>query len=310
MIISIFFIVLGFVFLVKGADFLVDGASRIAKRFKVSEMVIGLTIVAIGTSLPELVITVKGTIEGHSDLSIGSIVGSCILNLLVVLGISSFINPIKMNKKTKVSNLIFTFLSIIIVWVFGNIGMKITRIEGIFLLLIFVLFLLNLDYDKATETEENDNRDIRILPSILLIVVGVFGLKYGGDFIVDNSLKLAGEFGIAESVLGLTVMSIGSSLPELITGVVSARRGESDLLIGNIIGSNIFNLLLVIGLSASIHPIGFSDDYNMYFLFLFISTLVLVLFDFIGEKNKITRMDGAFLLGLFVIYVGRVLYIA
>ncbi|MBR3133203.1 MAG: calcium/sodium antiporter [Clostridia bacterium] len=308
MIISIFFIVIGFVFLVKGADFLVDGASNIAKKFKISEMVIGLTIVAIGTSLPELVITIKGTLDGYSDLSIGSNVGSCILNLLVVLGVSSFINPIKMNKKTKISNLIFTFLSIISVWVFGNIGLEINRAEGIMLLLIFVVFLMNLDYKNNQESEKNNDR-IRVVPSILLIIIGIIGLKYGGDFIIDNSIKLANKFGVAESVLGLTIMSIGSSLPELITGIVSARRGESDLLIGNIIGSNIFNLLLVIGLSASIHPIAFSDIYNLYFLFLFICTLSLVLFDFIGKKNEITKRDGVILLVLFLFYVGRVMYI-
>ena len=271
-------------------------------------MVIGLTIVAIGTSLPELVITIKGTLDGYSDLSIGSNVGSCILNLLVVLGVSSFINPIKMNKKTKISNLIFTFLSIISVWVFGNIGLEINRAEGIMLLLIFVVFLMNLDYKNNQESEKNNDR-IRVVPSILLIIIGIIGLKYGGDFIIDNSIKLANKFGVAESVLGLTIMSIGSSLPELITGIVSARRGESDLLIGNIIGSNIFNLLLVIGLSASIHPIAFSDIYNLYFLFLFICTLSLVLFDFIGKKNEITKRDGVILLVLFLFYVGRVMYI-
>lgn len=304
MIISIFFILLGFILLVKGADFLVDGASNIAKRLRVSEMVIGLTIVAIGTSLPELVITIKGTLNGYSDLSIGSNIGSCILNLLVVIGVSSFINPIKMNPKTKKSNLIFIFLSIISVWIFGNIGMEINRTEGILLLLIFVIFLMNLDYSNSQEIEA-ENRTIKIFPSILLIIIGILGLKYGGDFIVDNSIKIASKFGVAESVLGLTIMSIGSSLPELITGVVSAKRGESDLLIGNIIGSNIFNLLLVIGFSATIHPIGFSNIYNLYFLFLFISTSSLVLFDFIGKRNEITKRDGFVLLTLFAIYVGR-----
>ncbi|MBR3152630.1 MAG: calcium/sodium antiporter [Clostridia bacterium] len=307
MIISIFLIFLGFVFLVKGADFLVDGASNIAKKFKISEMVIGLTIVAIGTSLPELVITIKGTLDGYSDLSIGSNVGSCILNLLVVLGVSSFINPIKMNKKTKISNLIFTFLSIITVWVFGNIGMEINRVEGILLLLIFAIFLMNLDYNNSQEME-SENKRIKILPSIFFIIIGIVALKYGGDFIVDNSIKIARRFGVSESVLGLTIMSIGSSLPELITGMVSARRGESDLLIGNIIGSNIFNLLLVIGLSATFHPISFSSSYNLFFLFLFICSLSIVLFDFIGKKNEITKRDGIVLLGLFFIYVGRVFY--
>ncbi len=306
MIISVLMIILGFVFLVKGADFLIDGSSSIAKKLRISEMVIGLTIVAIGTSLPELVVTINGAKEGHSDLSIGNIIGSCILNLLLILGISSIIRPIKMQRKIQISNLIFSFISVIIVWIFGNIGMEINRGEGILLLLIFFLFMMNLDYSKQIE-EEKESKNIFF--SIIFIIIGILGLKFGGDFVVDYSIEIARMYGISESIIGLTIISIGTSLPELITGIVASKNGKGSLALGNIIGSNIFNLLLVFGISSIIHPIKFSNQYNIYFLFLFVSTLSLILFDYIDEKNKITRKNGVILLFLFFIYLTKILYI-
>ena len=306
MIISIVFILVGFLFLVKGADFLIEGASNIAKRIKISEIIIGLTIVAIGTSLPELVVTINGARQGYSDLSVGNIIGSCILNLLLVLGITSMIKPIKMKENNKTSNLIFLLLSIITVWIFGNINGQIGRGEGILLLLIFFLFLFNLDYSKEVQVEK-ENKSLII--SIILLIIGIIGLKFGGDFVVSNSINIARIYGISERIIGLTIISIGTSLPELITSIVASRKGNEDIALGNIIGSNIFNLLLVLGISAQINPINFSIEYNSYFLFLFAVTLLLILFDYIDEKNKITRKNGSILVALFLAYMARIFYI-
>ena len=246
---EILFIILGFVLLIKGADFLVDGASSVAKRFHIPEIVIGLTIVSIGTSMPELFVSTTSALQGSADMSIGNIIGSNICNLLLILGLSAAISPVKFQKSTRNIEIPMCFLTTVVFMVLANIGKDISRIDAIILLVLFVGFIGYTFYvakkglAEAAPQEEATEKKRSVLIDIVLIAVGILGLKFGGDLTVDNSVVIAKTVGISEKVIGLTILAIGTSLPELVTSVVAAVKGNDDIAIGNIIGSNIFNML-------------------------------------------------------------------
>ena len=238
--INLIFIIIGFIFLIKGANFLVDGSSSIARKLKISEFVIGLTIVSIGTSLPELIVSIESVLVGHNDLLIGNIIGSCIYNLLLILGIICVIKPIKINIKEK-SIVMLMFFSILLVELLSNIYGQITRVEGIILILFFIIFLLMIFNKKTTENKKEDNS---IVKSIIQFLVGILLLKYGGDFVVKNASLIARKMLISEKIIGITIVAIGTSLPELVTSITAINKNTQEIAVGNIIGSNIFNLLL------------------------------------------------------------------
>lgn len=307
---SCIFIIIGFFMLIKGADFLVQGASDVAKKFHVSELLIGLTIVAIGTSLPEFFISLTSTVNGYSELTLGNVIGSNICNLLLILGVSAIITPIDMNIKSTENYITFSLLSTVLVLAFGNLNHVLTRAYGAFLLLLFLAYLLYTILESLRENKEKNisdsialqsNKNISILSCIVKIIIGILLLKFGGDFVVDNAVSLSNFFGISESIVGLSIVAIGTSLPELATCIISGIKRNSDIAVGNIIGSNILNLLLVLGSSCLIHPITYDISFNNELILLIVSTLIFWVYKDIGQKNTVTRLKGLTLLGVYLI---------
>lgn len=310
MAIQILLILVGFVLLIKGADILVDGSSAIAKKLRISEIVIGLTIVSIGTSMPELFVSTTSAIQGASDISIGNIIGSNICNLLLILGISAVIHPVKFQKQTKwIENPMSIILTLIFL-IMCNINQDVSRIEGIILIALFIAFLIyTIIIGKKSQDEEilqislEETKKISVIKNIGLIILGIVALKIGGDLVVDNAKLIATALNISEKVIGLTIVAIGTSLPELVTSVTAAIKGDSDIAIGNIVGSNIFNMLLIIGLSAVIKPITYNISYNFEMIILFIGMILMLIFPFIKPKDELSRKKGIILLLLYIFYM-------
>ena len=308
--INILLILVGFVLLIKGADILVDGSSAIAKKLRISEIVIGLTIVSIGTSMPELFVSTSSALQGSSDISIGNVIGSNICNLLLILGISSLIHPVKFHKETKMIENPMSIILTVIFLVMCNINQDINRIEGIILLVLFIAFLAytvimgkKSQDEEILETSLEDAKKISVVQNVVLILLGIVGLKIGGDLVVENAKTIATALNISEKIIGLTIVAIGTSLPELVTSVTAAIKGDSDIAIGNIVGSNIFNLLFIIGLSAVITPITYNISYNFDLIFLFIAMILMCIFPFIKPKDMMSRSNGAIFTILYIIYM-------
>ncbi len=320
MLLQIVLLILGFILLIKGADLLVEGSSRIAKKFHIPELVIGLTVVSIGTSMPELMVSVTSAVKGFSDMSIGNIIGSNISNLLLILGTCAIVNRLIFKKETKFFESPFAFLVTILLFCMANnhIGGEantITRVEGIVLLVLAVAFIIyNIIMAKKGEGFDGINKDLvivdikmnrksYIVKGIIFIILGIVGLKFGGDFVVNSASEIAKAFGMSEKLISLTIIAVGTSLPELVTSIVATKKGEVDLAIGNIIGSCIFNIVLIIGVSAVITPISYSVSFNKDMIILLVATLFLGLFPFIGKKDEMTRFNGA------IYFIGYVAYI-
>lgn len=309
MLLYIILIIVGFALLIVGADFLVDGASGIAKKFHIPEIIIGLTIVSIGTSMPELFVSITSAIDGYSDMALGNVIGSNLCNLLLILGLSSLIKPVDFQEETRKYEIPMCLLFTIILMFFSNTSGGISRIEAVILLVLFVLFIAYTIYmgkkkskeDSKVVEEKNKNKTIK---NIILIILGIVGLKFGGDFVVNNAVNIAQMFNISEKVISLTILAIGTSLPELVTSVTAAIKGNSDIAIGNIIGSNIFNILLILGVSSVIKPITFNSSYNMDLSILCISMVILALFPIIPPKNKMSRANGLIYVLMYGAYMG------
>ncbi len=320
MILSLILIILGFIFLIKGADLLVDGSSNIAKKFHIPEIVIGLTIVSIGTSMPELFISITSAINGYSDMAIGNVIGSSISNLLLILGISTIIKPIKFKRETRLIEIPLCLCVSIIFIVICNIGQNVTRIDGIILIFMFIFFILYTiimsfkgeKFDKEdyinVEEQKNTNKG-SALRNIAFIVLGLVALKIGGDLTVDNSVNIAKTLGLSEKIISITILAIGTSLPELVTSVSASIKGESDIAIGNILGSNIFNVLLVIGTSSLINPITYNAIYNKDMIILLVSTSLLILFSILPQNNEMNRTNGVIYCILYMVYMTSLFYI-
>lgn len=305
------FIIIGFIILIKGADLLVKSATSIAKKMGVSELLIGLTIVAIGTSLPEIFITITSAINGHSDLIIGNAIGSCICNFLLVIGITSIVKPIKIEKRIIKIHCAIVIAILLLILILGNINIiqnmqTITRWQGIILILCAIIYIIYtifeekraknkiLDKEIIEEVEEKELNSVSKI--IIYIILGIIGLKVGSDFVVDNSIIIAQQLGISQKVIGMTIVAIGTSLPEIITGIVTAKKDETDLLLGNVFGSNIFNLLLLVGLGAIIQPLKFVTNINYNLLIVILITIILQLIATINKKNEIDKKRGFFLI--------------
>lgn len=318
---QIVIMIVGFILLVKGADVLVEGASNIAKKFHIPEIVIGLTIVSIGTSMPELMVSLTSALDGHSDISIGNAVGSNIANLLLILGLCAVIKNLNFKRETKIFESPFAVIVTILLFFLANNKIVnengiIARSEGIILVSLCVLFIIyNIIMAKKGEDFDGINKELvitnietssskYILKSIIYIILGIIGLKFGGDFVVNSCSEIARMIGLSEKLISLTIIAVATSLPELVTSLIATKKGEVDLAIGNIIGSCIFNILLIIGVSAIISPISYSLSYNKDMAVLIVATLFLALFPFIGKKDVMTRFNG-------IIYlIGYVLYMA
>jgi cation:H+ antiporter len=312
MFLYIIFIIIGFILLIKGADFLVDGASGIARKFKIPTIIIGLTIVAIGTSMPELMVSTTASIEGHSDISIGNVVGSNIANLFFILGICSIIKSLEFHKETeKFENFVVLFATILLAF-FGNNNKEnqITRIEGIIFLIFSVLFILyNIFMAKRkkentiVELDNTEKEEIPILKAIFGIIIGISALKIGGDVVVKYASLIAKEVGLSEKIISVTIIAFSTSLPELITSITATIRGETDMAIGNILGSQIFNIFLIIGVSSLLCPINYSLEYNIDMLFLIVGTAIFAIFPFTGKKHYMTRVNGIIFVIIYIVYL-------
>jgi len=307
MILDIICIIIGFILLISGANLLVKGASNIAKKFHIPEILIGLTIVALGTSAPELIVTITSANKGASDLIIGNAVGSNLCNLLLILGLMSVIKPVKIEEDTKNIHIPVALLVTMLVSFMG-ISSTIDRIEGISLL---ILFLIYFSYPIIKQIREVGARfhphlkktGNKMFLSIIYILIGIISLKFGGDFVVDYSISVARILNITEEIIGLTIIAFGTSLPELVTSTVATIKGDEDLAVGNIMGSCILNLLLILGVGAIITPLKISSEFISNLIILTISTLLIWIFNYIGKKNYITRVKGIGLLTIFALYV-------
>ncbi len=313
MILSVVLIILGFILLIKGADLLVDGASNIAKKFHIPEIIIGLTIVSIGTSMPELFVSITSAIEGRPDMSIGNVIGSNICNLLLIMGLSTMIKPVKFQRETRLIEIPMCLAITIIFMIFCNTGAQISTVEGIILLILFILFISytivmakkgeQFDKDDTIIEIQTDSKQVSMLKSIVFILLGIIGLKIGGDLTVDNAVIIAERFGISEKIIGLTILAVGTSLPELVTSVTAAIKGNSDIAIGNIIGSNIFNMLLIIGAVSVINPISYNLSYNLDMIILTLGIILLSLFPIIPPKNEMSRFNGGIYFLFYIVYL-------
>ncbi|MBQ4562102.1 MAG: calcium/sodium antiporter [Clostridia bacterium] len=311
MIKAIIFLVIGFVLLVKGADYFVEGASGIAKKLRIPSIVIGLTIVAFGTSAPELAVSMSAAIKGSNDIAIGNVVGSNIFNTLVVLGASAAITPVMVKKDIiKVDypiSLIFTLLLGIFCLdkIFGAENMTISRVDGIILLLCFAGFMFivirdGLRHRDKDEHELDSEKEKPVWLILILSIVGLAGIILGGDMSVEGAKEIARCFGLSEALIGLTVVALGTSLPELVTSIVAAKKGESDIAVGNVVGSNIFNILLILGVSATILPMKVSTTYIYDIGILLLISVVF--FIPMAIKKKVSRGMGAIMVLTYVLY--------
>lgn len=303
--------VLGFVFLIKGADILVNGASAIGRRFRISEMVIGLTIVSFGTSLPELLVTTVASFNGQAELGIGNILGSNIANVLIILGIAALIRPLPIPRDTYFIEIPFSVLAALLLGFLANANIfysghnTIGRQEGGIMLYFFFLFMVYI-FVVARNKKSEQEKPVVVQPmikSVLYIVAGVVALYFGGGWVVDGATKIALLFGISESVIGLTIVAVGTSLPELVTSAVAAYKNNTDMAVGNAIGSNIFNILWIIGFTSVLTPIPFSDHSNQDILMVLISTSALIMAVLIGKLPRISRWEGGIFLAIYIIYL-------
>lgn len=317
MIFNIILIIIGFALLIKGADLLVLGASSVAKKFNIPEIIIGLTVVAIGTSLPELVVSVISSLSGNSDIALGNVIGSNISNLFLILGSCSIIKALKFKKETIYLETPFVIaITILLFFLCLNNGdNQISRLEGALLLFICFIFI---SYNILTAIRER-NKEIEVVvnpkqmntystkKSIIFIGIGILFLKFGGDFVVNNAVEIAKEIGISQKLISITIVSLSTSLPELITSMTATFRGESDMAIGNIVGSQTFNILLIVGTASVLKPIKYSLSYNSDLILLIAGSIVFAIFPFIGEKNKMTRENGLLFVIVYIVYMINVI---
>ena len=313
---NILMIIIGFIFLVLGANLLVKGSSNIAKKFHIPEILLGLTIVALGTSMPELFITASSAKKDSYDLIIGNAVGSNLCNILLILGLMAVISPVKIEKEARNFHIPVAIISTILILlmglgILGNNTSFINWKEGIFLLILFVVYF---SYPIVKEFEDilisiknnSDNAELKKINPFLcfiFIVLGIILLKYGGDLVVDYSTIIAETLNISERVIGLTIVAIGTALPELVTSIVSIIKKDTDLAVGNIIGSCVLNILLILGIGSILTPLEFTPEFIQNLILLCFSTFLLFIFNYIGKKNTITRFKGFVLLSIFIIYM-------
>ena len=312
---ALLLLVVGFLFLIKGADFFVEGASAVAKKLHVPALVIGMTIVAMGTSLPELSVSVTASLAGSNQLAIGNVIGSNIFNLMVVLGSCALFSALEVSDDTIKKDFPFSVACAIALMIMGLIGNSVGHIDGAILLVVFIIFLASMlkaakksRKDAASLAEEDVEKEIVDIPTwlcIIYIVGGAVAIKFGGDWVVDSCTTLALKFGMSETLVGLTIVALGTSLPELVTSIVAAKKNELDMAIGNVVGSNIFNILLILGTAGAISPM-------TYLTVNAIDTLILVGFSAIVwamclKKKNLNRANGIIMLLIYAVYLGYII---
>lgn len=302
-------LLVGFVLLIKGADFFVEGSSAVAKKLRIPSMIVGLTIVAIGTSMPELAVSVSAALAGSNEIAISNVVGSNIFNLLVVCGVCSLFAPLAVSKTTlKVDFPIVIGCTVLLIGM-CFIGNNVNRIEGAVLLVLFITYISALVRQAlksranagVTEKKEENKKDIPVWLCIIYIVGGIAAIKFGGDFVVDGAKTIATKLGMSDTLVGLTVVAVGTSLPELVTSVVASRKNEVDMAFGNVIGSGICNTLFILGLSSAISPISVIQDNIIDIAVLIVVSIIAYLF--VRSKRTLERWEGIIMLVIYVAYM-------
>lgn len=310
MIVQILLLVVGFAILIKGADWMVDGASSLAKRINVSDLMIGLTVVAFGTSAPELTVNLFASAQGLNDAMFGNIIGSNIFNMLFILGVAGLIYPLSVQRTTVKYEIPFSLFCAMLlfflvndVMFFGAESDLLSNFDSVVLLVFFVLFMLYIIRQSQKETQPDE--EFKALPlwkSIVFVVVGVAMLVGGGKLVTDNAVVIAQAFGLSEKLIGLTILAAGTSLPELATSAVAAYRRNTDIAIGNVVGSNIFNILFIFGISGLVREVPYNSVMNVDMFLIMVSTVALLLFMFTFHKNKLDRVEAGIFLASFIGY--------
>mgnify|MGYP000436370321 CR=1 FL=1 len=305
--------VVGFYILIKGADLLVEGSTSIARKLNISNIVIGLTIVSFGTSLPEFIINLLASINGNSEIAIGNVLGSNIANILLILGVSAVIYPITARKNTVLKEIPFSLLAIVVLGLMANDMIidgdsvsSLSRIDGFVLIAFLIIFIYYIfGITKSTDDIIDSERvDVHSYPkAIIYILLGLAGLMFGGQWIVGGAVEIAESFNISQSLIGLTIIAIGTSLPELATSAVAAYKKQSDIAIGNVVGSNIFNIFWILGSSSIINPLPFNSSSNIDIAMTIFASLILFAIMFIGRRRVINRSEGAFMVVIYISYI-------
>ncbi|MGM1055521.1 MAG: calcium/sodium antiporter [Bacteroidota bacterium] len=317
MLIPILLLIAGLTILIFGANYMVEGASALAKKFNISNLAIGLTVVAFGTSAPELVVNTFAAVQGHQDIVFGNVLGSNNFNLFIILGITGLITPLVVQSSTAWKEIPISFVAILVLFIlvndiliFNSESSVLGRIDGAILLIFFGLFLFYVY--KQLKNDPSETEELIKVPALsnlkmsIYIIAGLGGLVYGGHLVVNNAIEIAESFGISQKIIGLTVVAAGTSLPELATSIVAAIKKNADIAVGNIIGSNIFNLFLILGASSMLKPIGFDPNFNMDIYVLAGGTIFLILAMFTGKRRILDRWESLILL---LFYLGYTTYL-
>ncbi len=304
-----FLLVVGFVMLIKGADWFVEGASKIADKFGIPQLVIGLTIVAMGTSAPEAAVSITSALKGSAEITIGNVVGSNILNVLIILGLTAVVRAIAVQESTVKYEIPFTILITALLAVLGLADHTVSRVEGIILwvfMIVYLLYLLRMAKNGQSVTEEVEKADANepMWKLLVLVAIGVVAIVWGSDITVNAATSLAKIFGMSERLIGLTIVALGTSLPELVTSVTAAIKGKADIAVGNIVGSNIFNILFVVGTTALITPVTYSASFMVDSIVAVVAMVLLLVC--VIPKKKLARPAGAVML---LCYVGYFIYL-
>lgn len=328
---QVIFLVIGFVFLIKGADIFVDGSSSVAKKLKVPSVIIGLTIVAMGTSLPEMAVSISASVKNENAMALSNVIGSNMFNLLVVLGVCAILGgAVKVEKSIIKKEFPFSIIIVVIMLLFsvsisavgGEIGItgifnsenantvigEVGKLEGVIMLLLFVLYIAgsirSAIHNRIEENERPD--DMSTVKSVAFIIVGIVLIAVGGDVVVDSASEIALAFGMSQTLVGLTIVALGTSLPELVTSIVAAKKGETDLAVGNVVGSNVFNVLFVLGMAAAISPVTVIAE-SIADTIVLISVSIMT-YAFCIRKHKITRAEGAVMVFVYAVYLVYIIW--
>ncbi|MST73740.1 calcium/sodium antiporter [Roseburia sp. MUC/MUC-530-WT-4D] len=313
---AVILLILGFAFLVKGADAFVEGCSSIAKRFQVPSLIIGMTIVAMGTSLPETAVSITASVTGNNALAVSNAVGSNIFNLMIVVGVCAILTPVAVRRETLKIDFPFSIVCAALLLVLGAIGMMLGHVDGAIFIVLFALFILYMI--KSAQKSRKDNKDmdveetefaleveeIQIMPmpkSIIFIVLGCVAIALGSDWVVDGATTIAEAMGVSQTLIGLTVVAFGTSLPELATSIMAAKKNEVDMALGNAIGSNIFNILMVLGIAAAISPMAFITENIIDIVILMAFSAIVWIMAW--TKNELSKKEGWVMVILYAVYV-------
>jgi cation:H+ antiporter len=315
MVLYILLLAAGLLLVIKGADFLVDGASSLARRLAAPEIVIGLTVVAFGTSAPELVVNSFSSFAGKNELVLGNIIGSNIFNTLLILGVAGLIYPLNVQRNSVQKEIPYSMLALVVFYFLANDHIftpskpdanLVSRLDGVILLVLFVIFMLYTFILSKVKVNPADNDDVAIYSlskTSIFILLGIVSLFFGGKLVVDNAVLIAQKLNVSDKLIGLTIVSLGTSLPELATSAVAAYKKRCDLAVGNVVGSNIFNILLIMGVSVLIAPVGYETVFNIDIYVFAGGTLLLFIAMFTGNKRKLDRREALILLTGYIVYM-------